>query len=437
MRRSKVIRSTAPEISSATETCGPVSDSEHYPPSSSTSLSSVHAEAVLSGFRAHSGGLVLFVGDSIAEELAKYLRDQLGMKEVLWCTKPGASPADIMSHLRYLLTVPDNVVLFNKAVLLIVCAGTNLARSTPSLIAEEVHQRLIIPLNSLLACRKIIIGPITREHFESVVVDTGIQGVPSSGTTRGDRRGGASPSMLHQANLELERRSLDSGCTFVNLFNGHLSATDFRDNLHLNAAGYLKMLRTVLEVMGGELHDASSTSIESSLGSHAPSVASADAHSAVPVACASEHPLSRAPSAAQVAVQGVQHGRGQSSSAQPASRPASTRPIQVPQARKPRARHGSRDTLSARGGKHDVPPTLFDAPVKRKRDEQNRLALAASPSSFNQPGQLDHADVSSTPCALPPLSLEGLISQRHERIQQQRAESESIEADLSKRMRPW
>jgi hypothetical protein len=316
---------------------------------------------VLSGFRAHSGGLVLFVGDSIAEELAKYLRDQLGMKEVLWCTKPGASPADIMSHLRYLLTVPDNVVLFNKAVLLIVCAGTNLARSTPSLIAEEVHQRLIIPLNSLLACRKIIIGPITREHFESVVVDTGIQGVPSSGTTRGDRRGGASPSMLHQANLELERRSLDSGCTFVNLFNGHLSATDFRDNLHLNAAGYLKMLRTVLEVMGGELHDVSSTSIESSLGSHAPSVASADAHSA-------------------------------------------------------------------------VPPTLFVAPVKRKRAQHNRLALAASPSPFNQPGQLDHAHVSSTPCDLPPLSLEGLMSQRQQRIQQQRIEEESIEADLSKRM---
>jgi len=81
-----------------------------------------------------------------------------------------------------------------------------------------------------------------------------------------------------------------------------------------------------------------------------------------------------------------------------------------------------------------VPPALFVAPVKRKRAQHNRLALAASPSPFNQPGQLDHAHVSSTPCDLPPLSLEGLMSQRQQRIEQQRIEEESIQADLSKRM---
>ena len=36
------------------------------------------ARAVLQGFRTHSSPFVLFVGDSIAEELAQYLKRQLG-----------------------------------------------------------------------------------------------------------------------------------------------------------------------------------------------------------------------------------------------------------------------------------------------------------------------------------------------------------------------
>ena len=223
MRRPRGKRSSVSSVSQATETSAPASDIERRL-SSSTSLPSAEAEAVLTGFRAYSGGVVLFVGDSIAEELAQYLQGQLGMKEVIWCTKRGAPPAEIMSHLRSLLKVPGNVDLFNKAVLLIVCAGTNLARSMPSLIADEVHNHLIAPLSALLACPKIIIGPITREHLESDVDDSGIQGGASCGNTRSERSAGASFSMLHQANLVLERSSLDSGYGFVNLFNGRLSA---------------------------------------------------------------------------------------------------------------------------------------------------------------------------------------------------------------------
>ena len=480
MGRPRLRRSTASPPQAAPATCEAVSDVQCHLPSSS-SLPSAETEAVLTSFRAHSsGGVVLFVGDSIAEELAQYLHEKVGMNEVLWCTKPGASPAEIMLHLRALLTVPDNVVLFKKAVLLIVCAGTNLARSTPSLIADEVHNHLIVPLSALLACPMIIIGPITREHFESAVDDCGIQGGASCGTTRNERRAGASSSMLHQSNLELERRSLDSGYDFVNLFNGRLSVTDFRDNLHLKDEGYLKMLRAVLEVKEGESRApggvarappcaASSVPIMSSLCSDAtPSVAAsaqavvpvvgasehhllrsgaapavaASVQAAVPVAGAFEHQLLRSGAAPAVAasaqaavpVAGASehhlsagHPSVESSSDQefqqgsraPSGAPASKRSRRT----NPASHRAHEDDRSAQG-KHGA--TLSVAPIasliKRKRGG------AAPSSSSSRPGLTDPPDVPDD------LSIEGLLSERQEKNQRQRIEAESIHAQLSKAM---
>ena len=82
MRRPRGKGSSVSAVSSATDKSAPASDIQRRL-SSSTSLPSAEAEAVLTGFRAHSGGVVLFVGDSIAEELAQYLQGQLGMKEVI------------------------------------------------------------------------------------------------------------------------------------------------------------------------------------------------------------------------------------------------------------------------------------------------------------------------------------------------------------------
>ena len=219
--------------------------------------------AVLRGFRARLDGPVVFVGDSIAEELAQYLQSRVGLKEVSWCTKRGAMPVDIGSQLRQWLAVPHNHQLLTNAGLLIVCAGKNLARTMPSLIAVEVHKHLITPLQKLCAGHKILVGPLTREYFDyaGAGAGSGDQGAGSSASRRSERSGGAyglpsCPSLLHRSNLELERRSLDGGFGFVNLFGGRLSVDDFRDNLHLKDEGYLKMLRAVLEVMGGEgAHD--------------------------------------------------------------------------------------------------------------------------------------------------------------------------------------
>ena len=219
--------------------------------------------AVLRGFRARLDGPVVFVGDSIAEELAQYLQSRVGLKEVSWCTKRGAMPVDIGSQLRQWLAVPHNHQLLTNAGLLIVCAGKNLARTMPSLIAVEVHKHLITPLQKLCAGHKILVGPLTREYFDyaGAGAGSGDQGAGSSASRRSERSGGAyglpsCPSLLHRSNLELERRSLDGGFGFVNLFGGRLSVDDFRDNLHLKDEGYLKMLRAVLEVMEGEgAHD--------------------------------------------------------------------------------------------------------------------------------------------------------------------------------------
>ena len=94
---------------------------------------------MLRGFRARLDGPVVFVGDSIAEELAQYLQSRVGLKEVSWCTKRGAMPVDIGSQLRQWLAVPHNHQLLTNAGLLIVCAGKNLARTMPSLIAVELR----------------------------------------------------------------------------------------------------------------------------------------------------------------------------------------------------------------------------------------------------------------------------------------------------------
>ena len=401
--------------------------------SSSASLPSAEAEAVLASFRAHAaGGVVLFVGDSIAEELAQYLHEHLGMKEVLWCTQPGASPADIIAHLRILLKLPRNVDLFNKAALLIVCAGTNLARSMPSLIADEVHKHLIAPLNALLACPKIIIGPIIREHFQSHVDVRGIQGVASCATTRSAPSAGASSSMLHQANLELERRSLDSGYGFVNLFNGRLSVSDFRDNLHLKGEGYLKMLSAVLEVMEGESRApgvvarappcaaASVPTASSSIRScDAPAVA-ASAQADVLVAGASEHHLSAGhPSLESSSDQRLQHGSKASSGAAVSKRRGG-----------PQASHLAHEDDRSVRGKYGptLPVAQIASSVKRKRGG------SASASSSSRMGVSDLPDERSTPGVLPPLTIEDLVSQRQQRIQRQRVEGESIHADLSKQM---
>ena len=219
--------------------------------------------AVLRGFRARLDGPVVFVGDSIAEELAHYLQSRVGLKDVSWCTKRGAMPVDIGSQLRQWLVDPHNNQLLTNAGLLIVCAGTNLAHATPSLIPEEVNKHLITPLQKLCAGHKILVGPLTREYFDyaGAGAGSGDQGAGSSASRRSERSGGAyglpsCPSLLHRSNLELERRSLDGGFGFVNLFGGRLSVDDFRDNLHLKDEGYLKMLSAVLEVMVGEgAHD--------------------------------------------------------------------------------------------------------------------------------------------------------------------------------------
>ena len=202
--------------------------------------------AVLRGFRARLDGPVVFVGDSIAEELAHYLQSRVGLKDVSWCTKRGAMPVDIGSQLRQWLVDPHNNQLLTNAGLLIVCAGTNLAHATPSLIPEEVNKHLITPLQKLCAGHKILVGPLTREYVNYT----------GAGAGSGDRGGGSSASrrseslasLLHHSNLELQRCSLDGGFGFVNLFGGRLSVDDFRDNLHLKDEGYLKMLSAVLEV---------------------------------------------------------------------------------------------------------------------------------------------------------------------------------------------
>ena len=219
--------------------------------------------AVLRGFRARLDGPVVFVGDSIAEELAQYLQSRVGLKDVSWCTKRGAMPVDIGSQLRQWLAVPHNHQLLTNAGLLIVCAGKNLARTTPSLIAEEVNTHLITPLQKLCAGHKILVGPLTREyfHYAGAGAGSGDRGGGSGASRRSERSGNvyglpSCPSLLHRSNLELERRSLDGGFGFVNLFGGRLSVDDFRDNLHLKDEGYLKMLSAVLEVMVGEgTHD--------------------------------------------------------------------------------------------------------------------------------------------------------------------------------------
>ena len=203
------------------------------------------ARAVLQGFRTHSSPFVLFVGDSIAEELALYLKRQLGFDEVLCCTRRGAMPNDIHRELNHLLSVPDNRVTFTNAGLLIVCVGTNLACSSPMQIADEVHRHVLKPLQDLCTCRKIIIGPCTRESLAA-------GDVYNFESSRSERSGGASSMILHQANLELKQRSLDVGFEFVNLFGGRLLIDDFRDNLHLKDEGYLKMLSAVLEVFVSE-----------------------------------------------------------------------------------------------------------------------------------------------------------------------------------------
>ena len=268
--------------------------------------------AVLRGFRARLDGPVVFVGDSIAEELAQYLQSRVGLKEVSWCTKRGAMPVDIGSQLRQWLAVPHNHQLLTNAGLLIVCAGKNLARTMPSLIAVEVHKHLITPLQKLCAGHKILVGPLTREYFDyaGAGAGSGDQGAGSSASRRSERSGGAyglpsCPSLLHRSNLELERRSLDGGFGFVNLFGGRLSVDDFRDNLHLKDEGYLKMLRAVLEVMGGEgAHDECALSeappgapMETAPGSSAALVAApAAAQAAAPAAA-----QAAAPAAAQAA----------------------------------------------------------------------------------------------------------------------------------------
>jgi len=269
--------------------------------------------AVLRGFRARLDGPVVFVGDSIAEELAQYLQSRVGLKEVSWCTKRGAMPVDIGSQLRQWLAVPHNHQLLTNAGLLIVCAGKNLARTMPSLIAVEVHKHLITPLQKLCAGHKILVGPLTREYFDyaGAGAGSGDQGAGSSASRRSERSGGAyglpsCPSLLHRSNLELERRSLDGGFGFVNLFGGRLSVDDFRDNLHLKDEGYLKMLRAVLEVMEGEgAHDECALSeappgapMETAPGSSAALVAApAAAQAAAPAAAQAAAPAAGPPPA--------------------------------------------------------------------------------------------------------------------------------------------
>jgi len=292
--------SSQPRLSTASKVAGPGSWA-------------AEEAAVLRGFRARLDGPVVFVGDSIAEELAQYLQSRVGLKEVSWCTKRGAMPVDIGSQLRQWLAVPHNHQLLTNAGLLIVCAGKNLARTMPSLIAVEVHKHLITPLQKLCAGHKILVGPLTREYFDyaGAGAGSGDQGAGSSASRRSERSGGAyglpsCPSLLHRSNLELERRSLDGGFGFVNLFGGRLSVDDFRDNLHLKDEGYLKMLRAVLEVMGGEgAHDECALSeappgapMETAPGSSAALVAApAAAQAAAPAAAQAAAPAAGPPPA--------------------------------------------------------------------------------------------------------------------------------------------
>ena len=186
---------------------------------------------------------------------------------------------------------------------LIVCAGKNLARTTPSLIAEEVHKHLISPLKKFYGGPAVLVGPLTRDDFApplgarvtSTVTSSsspatatnhasGAGGAAGAMVTSGSARrslrvGDGSMTLLELANQELERRSAASGFGFVNLFGGCLSPEDFRvhcvplaircfplngsdcsstnahlrldclqDNLHLRDCGYFKMVSAVFEV---------------------------------------------------------------------------------------------------------------------------------------------------------------------------------------------
>ena len=90
------------------------------------------------------GRVVFLIGDSIAHELGIHMLRAEGLEahEVRTIAKPGAAPVDILVHLnKWLAADEGHLQQLRAAGLLVLCAGKNLARYTPSIIGSEVSRR--------------------------------------------------------------------------------------------------------------------------------------------------------------------------------------------------------------------------------------------------------------------------------------------------------
>ena len=237
------------------------------------------AASLLRSFRADLAGPVVVIGDSIAEELASNLRSTVGLQHVSWCAKRGAVPCDIEAHLAKWLERDEHLALLRRAGLLIVCAGKNLLRTTPSLIAVEVHKHLIEPLNKIYSGPAVLVGPLTRDIFQRLDLNRTGAGAGAARRPSGQSNAPTPHSSSEESpdeaeeptssarltrvqvgpgelmavtNQELGGLARRNGFAFVDLFTGSLTEGDFRDNLHLSEAGYLKLLSAVYDAWSEE-----------------------------------------------------------------------------------------------------------------------------------------------------------------------------------------
>lgn len=219
------------------------------------------------------GRPICLIGDSIAQELGAHMTTAegfVGGEEVHVIARAGATPSDIALHLqRWLAADPkEHLSLLRQSALLVVCAGKNLCRSTPSLIVTEVNKHIVQPLQELVphvgsashpAC---LVEPLTRDFFTRnqhvrsraaaqapltappPAAGAGSLPIRRSGRMMEATVGGTFVSQTHHEMADLSRRS---GFKFLTLSSPLLlGSEDFRDNLHLYGEGYRKMTGALL-----------------------------------------------------------------------------------------------------------------------------------------------------------------------------------------------
>ena len=264
---------------------------------------------------------------------------------------PGGVPCEISAHIsRWVNAAAHNITTLRSASLVVVCAGKNLCKTTPSLIGREVNTHLVEVIKKLVPdagterLPVLLVEPFTKEYFSlcgsGTRDQTSLSGPPPSrpsvrecasgvgGATddrescdykRGSNNGkngdaaeakGVSStvapskrsserltvgaSVIRQTHSELDLYARQSGFTFCSLSDPILlKEGDFRDNLHLYDAGYRKIAQSLLKTNFGDESSPTLRGATSPLRDQEPSSeACRDTFTAASTSCVSHVPSS-------------------------------------------------------------------------------------------------------------------------------------------------